>query len=138
MDSLRVNVIEANSLEEKTRGQAESEDWMKERKLRFNASNFGKIVRRQRHHEKFVQDLLAQKPISTASTEHGKKYESVALKEYERYLRKMGKPVKVLKSGIFVCPKIPILGCLPDANGWKWRGEVVPHCPILYGCFIFC
>ena len=73
LDTLRVNVIEANSLKEKTRGKPESEDRMKERKLRFTASNFGKIVRRQRHHEKFVQDLLAQKPISTTSMEHGKK-----------------------------------------------------------------
>lgn len=26
----------------------------------------------------------------------------------------MGKPVKVLKSGLFVSPNIPILGCSPD------------------------
>ena len=88
---------------------------MKERKLRFTASNFGKIVRCQRNHEKFVQDLLAQKPISTAALEHGKKYEPVALKEYEKFMRKMGKPVKVLKSGLFVS-KISFLGCSPDAK----------------------
>ena len=45
-----------------------------------------------------------------------KKYESVALREYEKFLRKMGKPVKVLRSGLFVCPKIPVLGCSPDAK----------------------
>ena len=28
----------------------------------------------------------------------------------------MGKPVKVLKSGLFVSPNIPILGCSPDAK----------------------
>ena len=116
LDSLTVNLIEATSLEEKTRGQSESEEWVKERKLRFNASNFGKIVRRQRNHEKFVQGLLAQKPISTAALEHGKKYEPVAVKEYEKFMRKMGKPVKVLKSGLFVSPKIPFLGCSPDAK----------------------
>ena len=109
-------MIEANSLEEKTRGQAESKEWMNERNLRFTASNFGKIARHQRHHEKFVQDLLAQKPIVTAAMKHGKKYESVALREYEKYLRKMGKPVKVLKSGLFVSPKIPVLGCSPNAK----------------------
>ena len=48
--------------------------------------------------------------------EHGKKYEPVALKECEKYMRKMGKPVKVIKSGLFVSPKIPILGCSPDAK----------------------
>lgn len=116
LKSLSVNVIEANKLEEKTREQAECEEWMRERKLRFTASNFGKISRRQRNHEKFVGDLLAQKKITTAAMEHGKKYEPVALKEYEKYMRKMGKPVKVLKSGLFVSPKIPILGCSPDAK----------------------
>ena len=48
--------------------------------------------------------------------EHGKKYEAVALKEYEKYFQKMGKPVKVLKSGLFVTPNIPISGCSPDAK----------------------
>lgn len=114
--SLNVNVIKANKIEEKTREQAECVEWMQERKNRFTASNFGKISRRQRNHKKFVEDLLAQKPISAAALEHGKKYEPVALKEYEKYLRKVGKPVKVLKSGLFVSPKVPILGCSPDAK----------------------
>ena len=85
-------------------------------KTKITASNFGKISRRQRNHEKFEEDLLAQKSVSTAAMEHGKKYEPVALKEYEKYLRKMGKPVKVLKSGLFVSPNIPILGCSPHAK----------------------
>lgn len=113
---LSVNVIEANTLEQKTREQAGCAEWMQERKHRFTASNFGKISRRQRNHEKFVGDLLAQKPISAAALEHGKKYEPVALKEYEKYMRKIGKPLKVLKSGLFVSPKISILGCSPDAK----------------------
>ena len=58
--------------------------------------------------------------------EHGKKYEPVALKEYEKYLPKMGKPVKVLKSGLFVSPNIPILGCSPD-------GKVVLNCRDRFG-----
>ena len=31
-----------------------------------------------------MEDLLAQKSGSTAAMEHGKKYETVALKEYEK------------------------------------------------------
>lgn len=46
LDSLRVNAIDSNKLEEKTRDQAECDEWMRERKLRFTASNFGKISRR--------------------------------------------------------------------------------------------
>ena len=63
-----------------------------------------------------MEDLLAQKAFSSAAVEHGKKYEPVALKEYEKYMRKLGRPVKVLKSGLFISPKIPILGCSPDAK----------------------
>ena len=78
LESLRVNVIDANKLEEKTRDQAECDEWMRERKLRLTASYFGKIHGRQRNHEKFVEDLLAQKSVSTAAIEHGKKYEPMA------------------------------------------------------------
>lgn len=114
--NLTVNVIEANKIEEKTRDQADCEEWMGQRKFRFTASNFGKISRRQRSHTKFVEDLLAQKAFSSSAVEHGKKYEPVALREYEKYMRKLGRPVKVLKSGLFISPKIPILGCSPDAK----------------------
>ena len=41
--------------------------------------------------------------------EHGRKYEPVALTEYEKYMQKIGKRTKVIKSGPFVSPKIPIL-----------------------------
>ena len=114
--NLTVIVIEANKMEEKTRDQADCEDWIRQRKFRFTASNFGKISQRQRNHTKFVEDLLAQKAFSSAAVEHGKKYEPVALKEYEKYMRKLGRPVKVLKSGLFISPKIPILGWSPDAE----------------------
>lgn len=66
--------------------------------------------------DKFVNDLLAQKEFTSAAVEHGWKYEPAALKEYEKYVRKIGKPVKVVKSGLFVSPKIPIWGCSPDAK----------------------
>lgn len=38
------------------------------------------------------------------------------MKEYEKNMRRIGRPVKVLKYGFFVSPKIPILGCSPDAK----------------------
>ena len=116
LNKLKLDVIEANTLEQKTQDQADCNEWKQERKLRFTASNFGKIVRRQRNHDKFVKDLLAQKEFTSAAVEHGKKCEPVALKEYEKYMRKIGKPVKVIKSGLFVSPKMPILGCSPDAK----------------------
>ena len=47
LNKLKVNFIEANSLEQKTQDQADCEEWKRERKVRFIASNFAKIVRRQ-------------------------------------------------------------------------------------------
>ena len=39
-EGLRVDVIQANNMEERTRGQANCEEWMTKRKWRFTASNF--------------------------------------------------------------------------------------------------
>lgn len=55
LESLRFNVFDAYKLEEETRDQAECDEWMREQKLRFMTSNFGKIVERERNHEKFVK-----------------------------------------------------------------------------------
>ena len=54
LNKLKVNVIEANTLEHKTQEQANCEDWKRKRKLKFAASNFGKFVQRQRNNDKFV------------------------------------------------------------------------------------
>ena len=72
---------------------------------------------RQRNHDKFVKDLLAQKEFTSAAIEQSRKYEPVALTEYEQYMQKIRKRVKLIKSGLFVSPKIPILGCSPDPKG---------------------
>ena len=48
--NLTVNVIEANKMEEKTRDQADCEEWMRQRKFRFTASNFGKISKAEEPH----------------------------------------------------------------------------------------
>ena len=45
LDKLKLDVIEANTLEQKTQDQADCEEWKRGRKLRFTASNFGKIVK---------------------------------------------------------------------------------------------
>lgn len=42
LESFRDDVIQANNMEERTRGQADCEEWMTERKWRFTAYNFGK------------------------------------------------------------------------------------------------
>lgn len=44
LDKLKLDVIEANTLEQKTQDQADCEEWKRRRKLRITASNLRKIV----------------------------------------------------------------------------------------------
>ena len=52
--------------------------------------------------------------MSSKYLEHGKKYEPVALMEYEKFMSRRGTPVKVLPSGFVVSLGMPIIGSTPD------------------------
>ncbi|PFX25781.1 hypothetical protein AWC38_SpisGene9553 [Stylophora pistillata] len=52
----------------------------------------------------------------SASTDHGIKYEAVALREYKKHMYGIGHPVKVERSEFFVSPKLFFLGCTPDVK----------------------
>ena len=116
LDDLKVTMLDANKIEENTKAQHTCSAWTEERKIRFTASNFGRVSRRKRNHEKFCNDLLDAKPFRSASTDHGIKYEPVALREYEKYMHRIGRSIKVEKSGFFVSPKLFYLGCSPDGK----------------------
>ena len=103
-------------IETETRQQAECEKWKEERKFRFTASQFQLISKRQRNHEGFAETLMNPKPVSSKYLEHGKKYEPVALMEYEKFMFSRRTPVKVLPSGLVVSKGSPILGGTPDAR----------------------
>ena len=106
LNDLKVTMLDANKIEENTKAQHTCSAWTEERKFRFTASNFGRVSRRKRNHKKFCNDLLDAKPFRSASTDHGIKYEPVALREYEKYMHKIGRPIKVEKSGFFVSPNL--------------------------------
>ena len=116
LNDLKVTMLDANKIEENTKAQHTCSAWTEERKFRFTASNFGRVSRRKRNHKKFCNDLLDAKPFRSASTDHGIKYEPVALREYEKYMHKIGRPIKVEKSGFFVSPNLFYLGCSPDGK----------------------
>lgn len=116
LDELKVTMLDANKIEENTRDQHGCNAWTEERRYRFTASNFGKVSRRKRNHEKFCNDMLDAKPFRSASTDHGIKYEAVALREYEKHMYRIGHPVKVERSGLFVSPKLFFLRCTPDGK----------------------
>ena len=79
LNELRVNNLGANKIKVNTRGQHNCNAWVEERRYRFTASNFGKVSRRKRNHDKFCNDMLDAKPFTSASTDHGIKYEPLAL-----------------------------------------------------------
>ena len=103
-------------LKNKTTAQADSEAWKNERKYRITASNFGLIMNRKRNHSIPLQNMLHPKPFSSRHTAHRKKYESVALMQYEKYMFPTRKPVQVLKSGFVVFQDLPILGASPNGK----------------------
>ena len=120
LEKLQLSLIYANKLEQKTKQQHGSEKWVQERKFRFTASRFGEIVRRRKNFTKYFQEQMNAKTIKSRSMDHGIRYEPVAKREYVKYMNRIGHPVTVLDSGLFVSPKLYVLGCSPD-------GKVIDH-----------
>ena len=116
LEKIQVDVDELNEIERKTREQSTCQEWKDERKFRFTASNFGLIRERKRNHETLVKNLLNPKPFSSRYTNHGLKYEPVALEQYQKYMMSIRRPVKILKSGLVISLDSPYLGASPDAK----------------------
>jgi hypothetical protein len=98
-----------NTIEKETRKQAECEKWKNERKFRFTASKFHLISRRQRNHETFAETIINPKSISSRHLEHGRKYEPVALLEYDTFMYNRRTPVQVLGSGLVILKAVQYL-----------------------------
>ncbi|XP_038063170.1 uncharacterized protein LOC119733878 [Patiria miniata] len=114
LKSLNVTNITENDLEqveEATRGQSTNKFWKEERRKRLHASNFGRICKSgvRTDFEKMARSLTTISEFSSKPTDHGLKYESVAV---EAYSSKTGNLVK--SCGIHVCMEIPYLACSPD------------------------
>ena len=116
LNSLQVDADKVSLIERKTQAQRDCEEWKNERKFRFTASNFGLISNRKRHHETLVNNLLHPTPFTSRFTAHGNKYESVALREYQKYMHTIKKPVLVYKSGLVISREDPYLGASPDGK----------------------
>ena len=127
LEKITVDDDKVNEIERKTRGQSQCNEWKDERKFRFTASNFGLIRDRKRHHETLVKNLLNPKPFSSRYTNHGRKYEPVALEKYQKYMMSIRRPIYILKSGLVVSPESPFLGASPDAK------VIDPGCSIPLG-----
>ena len=94
--SLIVDCQWLNGIESKPRGQADCD--------------------RKRNYDKLVNNLLHPKTFTSRYTNHGRKYEPVALKQYQKYMNSNRRPVKVFKSGLVVGIDAPYLGASPDGK----------------------
>ena len=75
--------------------------------------------------------LFNPKLVTSKQLERGKKFESVALREYEKYMFNKSTPVKVLPCGLVVSKGCPILGATPDARvvDFDYFGIAELKCP---------
>ena len=81
-------------------GQSNCQGGKDERKFRFTASNFGLICGRKRNHETLVKNLLNPKHFTSRHTNHGLKYEPIALEQYQKYMMSIRRPVQVLRQDL--------------------------------------
>ena len=116
VSSLQLDEPQINTIEFETREQASCEKWKKERKYRFTASKFHLISKRQRNHDTLAATLMSPSEISSKYVQHGLKYESVALQQYEKFMHNRRTPVQVHKSGFVVSKDCPVIGATPDAR----------------------
>lgn len=116
LNHLLVDGDKLNEIEEKTQGQSTSDEWKNERQYRITASNFKKVCTRLRNHETLVNSLITPIPFYSKYTEHGQRYESIALRQYQKYMYSIRRPVVLFKSGLVVAMDAPFLGASPDSK----------------------
>ena len=118
LESFGVEAItepQIRSIEKKTRGQAKTKDsyksWSEERSKRLQSSNFGRICKKtdRTDDDKLADSLLTRKDIHAAPLMHGRKYESVAIRKFNKQ-----SGLKTKDCGIVVDKSNPFLGCSPD------------------------
>lgn len=99
------------NIEKRTRGQSANVLWSEERSKRIQSSYFGRICKATSRTDfnKLAESMLEPQQFSSKATDHGKKYEKVATKEYERLHH-----CHVHESGIWVSTIMPFLGTSPD------------------------
>ena len=73
----------ALSIEKATRGQANNQNWLIERRLRLHASKFGAICR-AREKRKMAENLVQHIRVRAAAINHGRLFEKTAITWFEQ------------------------------------------------------
>ena len=128
LDGLKITTItsdEIETIERSTRGQSTNKFWYLERTKRLHASNFGRIctATERTNFENLASSLTVHSEIHSAPLNHGKKYESTAIKAYS-----VNSGHSVTETGIHVCEEFPYLGCSPDGLVGR-DGIIEVKCP---------
>ena len=114
LDHLKIRKLEPSEcedLETKTRGQASTRLWKEERLHRLHSSNFGRICKAtdQTDMGNLARSLIYPRKLNTPAIRHGRTYESIAIKEYQRVSGN-----HVSECGTFVKPEHPFVASSPD------------------------
>jgi len=106
-----IDIETITKIELQTRSQADSKQWMDERCKRMTASKFGTICKATERRDKgaLAQSLCERKSIRTAATQHGLKYEKVAVEKFEATEK-----LTTRECGLYVCKDYPYLAASPD------------------------
>lgn len=98
-------------IESKTKDQHKNSEWVKERCLRITSSNFGKICTATSRTDftKLSKALLKRQEARSPALDHGRMYESTALKQYAETTGN-----EYSKCGLMICKSHPFLASSPD------------------------
>ncbi|PFX34808.1 hypothetical protein AWC38_SpisGene320 [Stylophora pistillata] len=116
IDFLDVDENVISHLEKLTMKQSSCVEWQNHRKYRFTASTFDMIRKRKRNHNTFAINIMHPPVLNNKYIKHGKKFEPVALMEYQSLMRAKRMPITVIPSGLVISESYPILGASPDGR----------------------
>ncbi|XP_074643943.1 uncharacterized protein LOC141900803 [Tubulanus polymorphus] len=114
LQKIKVSSITADDIidiQSKTKLQSSSKLWKEQRQYRITSSTFGTICKatERRDIEKLLNSLFGDTEFTSLATNHGKKYENVAVRKFEAETGKTSD-----SCGIFVSIERPMLAASPD------------------------
>lgn len=102
---------EARKLQVETKAQAACDRWRKEREGRLTASNFGKIMKRMKVTEQFIQLTYYPKRFTSTATSYGSANEPRAKQLYHGKYPNL----HIHDAGLMLQPELEFFGATPDA-----------------------
>ena len=108
-------LIEAQKVEQATKGQVGNSEWRRYHTFTLTASNFRKVAVAKGWSDSLMVSLFASKDLShVAAIRHGRENETVAVQAYCRKMAENGNQVEVAESGLVLHPRYKFLGASPD------------------------